>query len=171
VSEPGVAKDDAGTVPVDGRRELYRSWFDWVTTNLGRDPYLAGVAATAATEVAQQGDGFNVAAHAATAAWNEAASAHGSEKAGARRTERRAVLACGFGVALWLWPIVTASLLIAGQPDNTGPTVGVGVVMLMAGLVAVPLLFLATLVCGHWAIARTRRAERRGLGYAIAGRL
>ena len=91
------------------------------------------------------------------------------DDAGAGRTERRAVLACGFGIALWLWPIVTASLLFAGQPDNGGPAVGVGVVMLMAGMVAVPFLFLATLVCGHWAIVRMRRSERRGLGYAIAG--
>jgi hypothetical protein len=154
---------------VDSREQLYRNWFDWVTTNLGRDDRLAGVAAKAATDVAQLGKGFNVAAKAATAAWNEAASANWAEKGRATRTEGRAALACTFGIALWLWPSVTAMLLIAGQPDNTGPVVGVGAGMLIAGLAAVPVFFLGAIVCGHWAIARIQRSGLRGQGYAIVG--
>jgi hypothetical protein len=88
---------------------------------------------------------------------------------GAIRTERRAVLACACGIALWLWPIVTAVLLIAGQPENTGPVVGIGVGMLMAGLAAIPIFFLAAIVSGHWAIARIHRSGLRGQGYAIVG--
>ncbi len=46
---------------------------DWVTTNLGRDTRLAGVAANAATEAAEHGLGFNAATEAARRAWMEAA--------------------------------------------------------------------------------------------------
>jgi uncharacterized RDD family membrane protein YckC len=55
------------------REELYRGWFDWVTTNLGRDSKLAAIAATAATDAAEQGRGFNNAAEAARMAWAGAA--------------------------------------------------------------------------------------------------
>jgi hypothetical protein len=62
--------DGADNRPVGNRDELYRNWLDWVTTNLGRDHQLAGVAATAAADAAALGKGFNVAAKAATAAWH-----------------------------------------------------------------------------------------------------
>jgi uncharacterized RDD family membrane protein YckC len=55
------------------RDELYRGWFDWVSTNLGRDSKLAGIAATAATDAAEQGRGFNNAAEVARMAWANAA--------------------------------------------------------------------------------------------------
>jgi len=54
---------------VPGRDELYRGWLEWATTNLGGDNVLAGIAATAATDAAENGGGFNGAAEAARAAW------------------------------------------------------------------------------------------------------
>jgi len=164
--------------PVNNREELYRNWLDWVTTNLGRDQHLAGVAATAATDAAELGNGFNVAVKAATAAWSEAAKATRTGPAQAlteteeidhTRTERRAVVACACGIALWLWPFVAVVLVLAGEPDNTGPLVGVGVSMLMAGLVAVPIFFFAAILCGHSARRRVKRLGLPGGSYATAG--
>jgi hypothetical protein len=164
---------------VVNREELYRNWLDWVTTNLGRNEQSAVVAATAATDAAELGKGFNVAVMAATAAWKDAGNSTSTGMAEATPTEadaidhtgtnRDAVCACAFGIAVWLWPIVTALLLIAGGTDNTGPVVGLGVVMLMSGMVAVPILFLLAIVCGHWASARIKRSGQQGQGYAIAG--
>jgi hypothetical protein len=114
---------------VVNREELHRNWLDWVTTNLGRDHQLAGIAATAATDAAQQGKGFNAAVAAATAAWKEAGKTASSGNAEASPTEadaidhtgtnRNAVFAFAFGIAVWVWPIVTAVLLIAGGADYT----------------------------------------------------
>jgi hypothetical protein len=57
---------------VSDRQELYRSWLGWVTTNVGRDPKLAEIAASAAADAAEQGRGFNSAADAARTAWADA---------------------------------------------------------------------------------------------------
>jgi hypothetical protein len=58
---------------VNDREELHRNWVGWVTTNLGRDTRLAEIAATAATDAAELGQGFNNAAEAARIAWADAA--------------------------------------------------------------------------------------------------
>src|SRR2546430_12771836 len=52
---------------------MYRNWFGWVTTNLGRDARLAEIAASAATDAALHGRGFNSAAEAARTAWADGA--------------------------------------------------------------------------------------------------
>jgi hypothetical protein len=41
--------------------------------------------------------------------------------------------------------------------------------MLMSGMVAVPILFLLAIVCGHWANVRIKRSGQQGWGYATAG--
>jgi hypothetical protein len=59
--------------PVNDREDLHRNWLGWVTTNLGRDARLAEIAASAATDAAGQGRGFNNATEAARIAWADAA--------------------------------------------------------------------------------------------------
>lgn len=62
------------TIPhVDSQEELHRNWLVWVTTNLGRDTRLAEIAARAATNAAELGQGFNKAEEAARTAWADAA--------------------------------------------------------------------------------------------------
>jgi hypothetical protein len=58
---------------MSNREELYRNWLDWVTTTVGHDPRLAEIATSAATDVAELGQGFDNAAGAARTAWAEAA--------------------------------------------------------------------------------------------------
>jgi hypothetical protein len=53
------------------REDLYRNWVGWVQVNLGRDPRVAEIAANAAANAAEEGRGFNQAAEAARAAWND----------------------------------------------------------------------------------------------------
>ena len=88
--------------PVNNREERYRNWLDWVTTNLGRDQHLAGVAATAATDAAELGNGFNVAVKAATAAWSEAAKATRTGTAQALTRQKRLTTHGRSGVPLLL---------------------------------------------------------------------
>ena len=71
------------------RDELYGNWLEWVTTNLGRDRTLAGVAANAAADAATHGRGFNAAAEAARTAWMEAASSEKTVKDAAARAGLR----------------------------------------------------------------------------------
>ena len=59
--------------PMNDREDLYRNWVGWVTTKLGRDARLAEIAATAATDAAELGRGFDNAAEAARIAWADAA--------------------------------------------------------------------------------------------------
>jgi hypothetical protein len=61
------------TPPTRPGDDLYSNWLVWVRANLGDDPKYGPVAATAATDVAAEGKGFNAAALAATYAWIEAA--------------------------------------------------------------------------------------------------
>ena len=62
----------AVAAPPEGpaREALYERWFEWVSLNLGRDPRLASMAASAAADAAVGGSGFNAAADAARAAWS-----------------------------------------------------------------------------------------------------
>jgi hypothetical protein len=60
--------------PVSDRDDLYQNWMGWVIDHLGRDAKLAEIAASAATDSARAGRGFNHAAEAAREAWTEAAS-------------------------------------------------------------------------------------------------
>ena len=48
---------------------LDAGWYDWVTSNLGRDPARAAAATRAAAEAVAKGRGFNAAADAARASW------------------------------------------------------------------------------------------------------
>jgi hypothetical protein len=48
---------------------LDAGWYDWVTSNLGRDPVRAAAATRAAAEAVAQGHGFNAATDAARASW------------------------------------------------------------------------------------------------------
>jgi len=59
---------------------MYRNWFGWVTTNLGRDARLAEIAASAATDAALHGRGFNSAAEAARTAWADGAKRSSSDQ-------------------------------------------------------------------------------------------
>jgi hypothetical protein len=49
---------------------LDAGWYDWVTSNLGRDPARAAAATRAAAAAASEGRGFNAAADAARASWD-----------------------------------------------------------------------------------------------------
>lgn len=64
---------------MNDREELYGNWVDWVTTNLGRDTRLAEIAATAATDAAKLGRGFNNSAEAARIAWADAAKRYSND--------------------------------------------------------------------------------------------
>lgn len=54
-----------------GRTELYRGWYEWALLTLGHDASLATLAATAASDAAAEGAGFNIAAQAAQDAWTQ----------------------------------------------------------------------------------------------------
>lgn len=151
---------DTGTV--SDREELYRNWLDWVTTNLGPDRQLAGLAATAATDAAERGNGFNAAVQAATAAWSEAAAIDHT------RREGRAVVACVLGTAVWLWLIVIVVVPVPPRPANSDPVLSFGLVMTRVGLAVIPGLALGAIVCGHSARRRIKRFGLRGDFYATA---
>jgi hypothetical protein len=64
---------------MNDREELYRKWVAWVTTSLGRDTRLVQIAATAATDAAELGRGFNTAAEAARITWADAAKRYSND--------------------------------------------------------------------------------------------
>ena len=83
----GLTPDSTvATIPhVGDREELHRNWWDWVTTNLGRDIRLAEIATLAATDAAEQGQGFNKAEEAARTAWADAANRYSNRGVVPRR--------------------------------------------------------------------------------------
>lgn len=91
--------------PVISREDLYANWHEWVTANLGGEPTLAAIAATAATEAAIGGGGFNSAAESARAAWDANQKPSGSRASG--RLDWAAVLAVSCGVVSIIVPLDT----------------------------------------------------------------
>jgi hypothetical protein len=95
------------------REELHRNWSHWVTTNLGHDNRLVEVAVIAATDAAEQGQGFNKAEEAARTAWAEAANRYSNRGVLPRRQSHLVrnisigclvcVLLLGAGAAVVLW--------------------------------------------------------------------
>ena len=89
------------------------NWWDWVTTNLGRDIRLAEIAVLAAVDAAEQGLGFNRAEEAARTAWSRAANPHSTDGVLPRRQGHLArniavgclvcVLLLGGAAAVVLW--------------------------------------------------------------------
>ena len=96
------------------KEHLDAGWYDWVTSNLGRDPARAAAATRAAVEAVSQGRGFNAAADAARASWDgvrlaQVAAVTGPDPSGVPRSLVAATaLAVGgalASVALILWMI------------------------------------------------------------------
>jgi hypothetical protein len=96
---------------VQSQDDLQQKWLEWVSANLGRDPHLAAIAATAAADAAHRGEGFNGAVVAARAAWAAAA----KEADAARITSVKAPrpgqgailgLGCGGGCAMALGALI-----------------------------------------------------------------
>ena len=99
-SEPGTHT----AVQVDESR--YRLWLEWVTINLGRDPYLASLAARAATEASLQGAGFQAGTEAARTAW------HRGKSARSRRSIDGLEI---FGYSLAFGSIALVALFVGGM--------------------------------------------------------
>jgi len=145
---------------------------DWVTTNLGRNSKLADVAATAATDAAERGRGFNSAVESAKAAWKEAARLEVDMAAATEaatidhdRTEPRAVIALACAIAVWPWPIVTVVLLVVGRLGLAGDILVYGSWMAIVDIGTIPCFALAAVVFGHWASTahQALQAARRHL--------
>jgi hypothetical protein len=169
---------------VNDRKELYRNWLGWVTTNLGRDTRLAEFAATAATDAAELDEGFNNSAEAARIAWAEAAKRYSNDHrwwwdgqywtpasqtapspAGSMASaiptkdhgwERLAFIVWIPLTAAWLWPIVTGVLV--SQFDRK---------IALLGVVAVPALTVIAVALGHSARANIKETRRRGGSIAM----
>ncbi|HEV2035294.1 MAG TPA: DUF4190 domain-containing protein [Candidatus Dormibacteraeota bacterium] len=158
------------------REDLYRNWVGWVTTNLGRDTTLTGIAARAATDAAEHGNGFNAAVEAARAAWTEGARidsdrAFQAEAAtiDASEIERWAIFALVFGIVVWAWPVVTVVLLRAGPSASDSATFFLGSAMAIASIAAIPVFAVTAVVYGHRARRRISRYGLRRGAYADAG--
>jgi hypothetical protein len=109
------------------REDLYRSWFEWVTANLGRDNELAGIAATAAIVAVEAGRGFNTATESARAAWTEAAARRGLDRAGpASGGLRRWWSWRSFGCGVVLGIVIAFLVAIAWFSLLLGPIYGGG---------------------------------------------
>jgi hypothetical protein len=163
--------------PVNGKDELHENWLGWVTTNLGRDADLAEIAAKAATDEIKHGGGFNGAVEAARAAWTEAAlvkSARASaielEHIDPARTERRAVIALGFGIAALVLPILTVLVLLAIRwylwPSDAAFG---GVWLAVVDTALIPGSALVAVLFGHRARRRINQYGLPGNRYAVAG--
>jgi len=160
----------------ESREELYRNWLDWVTANLGRDSELAVIAATAATDAAERGRGFNGAIESAKTAWNEAARLEVEREQSTEwatidhdRTEPRAVIALASALAVWPWPILTVVLLVAGRLGLSVDTIVFGSWMAIVDVGTIPAFSLVAVVFGHWARRRIKRFGLRGGSYSTAG--
>ena len=166
---------------MSGHEKLYQNWEEWVTTHLGRDPTLTQIAATAATDAAEQGSGFNGAVEAARAAWSGAVQAGSARDASIEaatidhgRTERRAIAALAFGVAAWSWPILVVGVLVAGHsgqlPTDAAVTIlVVGFWMAISVIAITPGFAVVAAVLGHSARSRIKRYGLPGRRSASAG--
>src|SRR5258706_4309493 len=98
---------------------LDAGWYDWVTSNLGRDPARASAATRAAADAVSQGRGFNAAADAARASWEADRIAHVAtvSKADPTAVPRSLVTATVLAVA----GAVASIVLILWMAPPTGP--------------------------------------------------
>jgi hypothetical protein len=138
----------------------------WVTTNLGRDPKLAEIAATAATETAMQGQGFNNAAAAARLAWADAANRGTSNRpAPTVQWEKLAVGAWIWLTLAWLWPITPVILNRAATHEIAWPEFVAS--MAFMDVFAIPVFAILAIVFGHVARHRIKRTGDRGAAIAL----
>lgn len=148
----------------------------WVTTNLGRNGRLAEIAATAATDAAELGKGFNSSAEAARIAWADAANRSTNDHLEvAARRETLAFIAWIPLTFAWLWPIVTVVLAMA-TPVDLGTKLFVwdssdvrhfDFAMAVLGVIAIPVFALFAVELGHSARANIKGTDRRGGSIAM----
>lgn len=119
--------------PAISRDDLYAQWYEWVAANLGRDPRLASIAATAATEAALRGSGFNSAAESARAAWNTRHEPSARPPRPVWRLDGAAALSIGCGFASVIVPLETSftfplfailGILVAVRSFSRGRLIG-----------------------------------------------
>lgn len=150
------------------REELHRKWMGWVTAHLGRDARLAEIAATAATEAAELGQGFNHAAEAARIAWGEAANPSTIDRRGVEvKWENLAIIAWIPLSLAWLWPIV-AVVLSRATPWDSGTKLlawdihDFAKAMAALDIAVIPVCAVIAIAAGHSARANIKGTDRRG---------
>jgi hypothetical protein len=149
---------------VDDRQELYRSWLSWVTANLGGDSRLTGIAASAATEAALLGQGFNSAAEAARLAWANAAKPPAIARAEIdNRREGSAYLAWIALALTWLLPIFVA---VFNRATDVAFESRFNLALL--NVILIPVGASIAIALGHSARAKIKQSGRRGGGVALS---
>lgn len=150
------------------REELHRKWMGWVTANLGRDGRLAEIAATAATEAADLGQGFTRAAEAARIAWGEAANPPTIDRRGVGAKRESLAIIAWIPLSLaWLWPIVAVVLSRATPWDSRTKLFAWDIhdfanTMASLDIVAIPVCAVIAIDVARSARANIKGTDRRG---------
>lgn len=115
---------------MNDREDLYQNWVGWVTTNLGRDTRLAEIAASAASDAAEHGRGFNDAAEAARIAWADATRARSTSDVPQPRGEPSVMPAQRLALGVIAAVLVTSGVMLGlggpGGPESLSKAAWLG---------------------------------------------